>query len=420
LAGAFAVIGLIGTGQPVEVRPGGSTSDGPPTLLSGAAALIATGLRASVSETPTDALAALVRASSLLEPADAGVLLPDSPAALAALVAVQCGELTVAESVLQRAIAAGMGGVPFAVRHRLLQAWVCLVRGDLAATHERLRNALAARPAGSPLSPRDWLFAVALEVGLARRTSDLSALRRVWAQAGEVVIRHPIDLYTLLPLGEFAIAAARLGDSGRLAGHLVEADLLLRQHGNPPLWANPLRWSRTHAAIIAEQWPAAEAEVAALTEHAGQSRYHGVLAAAAQTWLDILHREVDPTAVENVARALHGAGLRWDAARLAGQAAIRTADRKAMVGLMECARLLQGDTPAPDAPTDPDGARPGKLSEREQQVARLVLSGLTYREVGDQLFISAKTVEHHVARMRQRLGSGNRRELLAQLRELLG
>src|SRR5439155_19084082 len=135
------------------------------------------GLRASVSgSAATDALTALVRASSLLEPADAAVLLPDSPAALAALLAVQCGELTVAESVLRRAIAAGMGGVPFAVRHRLLQAWVCMVRGDLAATHDLLRGALAARPAGSPLSPRDWLFAVALEVGIARRSSDLGAL----------------------------------------------------------------------------------------------------------------------------------------------------------------------------------------------------------------------------------------------------
>jgi DNA-binding CsgD family transcriptional regulator len=421
LSGAFAVIGLIGTAQPFETAVAESTSDSPPTLLSGAAALIAAGLRASVAAEPeADALTSLVRAASLLEPAGAGMLLPDSPAALAALLAVHSGELTVAESVLQRAVAAGMGGVPFAVRHRLLQAWVCMVRGDLAATHELLRDALAARPAGSPLSPRDWLFAVALEVGLARRSSDLSALRRVWAQAGEAVIRHPIDLYTLLPLGELAIAAARLGDSDRLAGHLAEAELLLRQHGDPALWANPLHWSRVQAAIIAERWADAEAAVTALAEHAGQSRYHGVLAAAARSWLSVLRGEVDAEGVEAVARELHAVGLRWDAARLAGQAAIRTSDRKAMVGLMECARLLQGDSPAPEAATDPDATGTGKLSEREQQVARLVLSGLTYREVGDRLFISAKTVEHHVARMRQRLGSGNRRELLAQLRELLG
>jgi DNA-binding CsgD family transcriptional regulator len=143
-----------------------------------------------------------------------------------------------------------------------------------------------------------------------------------------------------------------------------------------------------------------------------------VLAAAATTWLEVVAGRVDPTAVEEAAKGLHSAGLRWDAARLAGQAAIRTADRKAMVNLMECARVLQGDVSTVDPVAEAPAA--GKLSEREQQVARLVLDGLTYREVGDRLFISAKTVEHHVARMRQRLGATNRRELLAQLRLLLG
>jgi DNA-binding NarL/FixJ family response regulator len=418
LANAFAVIGLIGTGQGAETQLGMSTSDGPPTLLAGAATLMAHGVQQSITGTPTDALSTLVRAASLLEPADHAALLPDSPAALAALVAVQCGELPVAESVLQRAIQAGLGGVPFAVRHRLLRAWVGLCRGDLTATHERLHNAVAARPPGTTPPPRDWLFAVALEVGLARRTSDLGALRRLWAQAGDAVIRHSVDLYTLLPLGEFTVAAARLGDSDRLAAHLAAARELLAQHGNPPLWTTWLAWSQLHAAIISEQRGAAEEHLATLSTNA--NRFTATLAGAARCWLDILAGKVDPTAVEEAARDLHASGLRWDAARLAGQAAIRTADRKAMVGLMECARIMQGDVAIPDATSDPDNASPGRLSEREQQVARLVLDGLTYREVGDRLFISAKTVEHHVARMRQRLGSTNRRELLVQLRQLLG
>jgi DNA-binding CsgD family transcriptional regulator len=56
------------------------------------------------------------------------------------------------------------------------------------------------------------------------------------------------------------------------------------------------------------------------------------------------------------------------------------------------------------------------LSERERQVAELVVAGLTYKQVGDRLFISAKTVEHHMARMRQRLGASSRSELLSELR----
>ncbi|HEU5470607.1 MAG TPA: LuxR C-terminal-related transcriptional regulator [Actinophytocola sp.] len=417
LSNAFAAIGLIGTGAPDAAGAllGGSPPDGPPTLLSGAAELMARGVHASVTGRPASALADLVRASSLLEPAEAAVLLPDSPAALAAVVALHAGELAVAESVLQRAVRSGMGGLPFAVRHRLLYAWVSLIRGDLDATRQRLRDAGAARTAGAPLPPRDWLFAVALEVGLARRASDLEALRRVWARAGDAAIRHPVDLFTLLPLGELAIAAARMGEEDRLAGHLATARMLLDALDDPPLWAAGLAWSRLHAAIVAERPALAQEQAAVLARHAGHGRQHTLLAAAARCWLDVLGGTIDPAAIEPVARDLHAAGLRWDAARLAGQAAIRTPDRRAMVALMDCARSLSGAGPVP-APDEPG---PARISERERQVARLVLDGLTYREVGDRLYISAKTVEHHVARMRQRLGAANRRDLLAQLRTML-
>jgi DNA-binding CsgD family transcriptional regulator len=53
-------------------------------------------------------------------------------------------------------------------------------------------------------------------------------------------------------------------------------------------------------------------------------------------------------------------------------------------------------------------------------VAELVLAGMTYKQIGGRLFISAKTVEHHVARIRQRLGCTSRSDLLAKLRELSG
>ena len=75
------------------------------------------------------------------------------------------------------------------------------------------------------------------------------------------------------------------------------------------------------------------------------------------------------------------------------------------------------DAPATDAPVP---AEDGQLSEREREVAALVLEGLTYKQIGERLFISAKTVEHHVARMRQPLGSGSRGDLFAQLRSILG
>ena len=48
-----------------------------------------------------------------------------------------------------------------------------------------------------------------------------------------------------------------------------------------------------------------------------------------------------------------------------------------------------------------------------------MLDGLTHKEIGAILFISPKTVEHHVARIRQKLGAATRAEMLAGLRATL-
>ncbi|WP_062305045.1 response regulator [Demequina subtropica] len=52
-----------------------------------------------------------------------------------------------------------------------------------------------------------------------------------------------------------------------------------------------------------------------------------------------------------------------------------------------------------------------KLTEREQEVMRLIARGYTYREVGEKLFISVKTVETHVGKVLHKLQLSNRHEL---------
>ena len=52
-----------------------------------------------------------------------------------------------------------------------------------------------------------------------------------------------------------------------------------------------------------------------------------------------------------------------------------------------------------------------KLTEREQEVMRLIARGYTYREVGAKLFISVKTVETHVGKVLRKLQLSNRHEL---------
>ena len=414
----FAALGLIGTGRLAEAdalltQPGGG---GPPTLLAGAARQLAQGVRESVAGSATTALATLTRAAVLIEPLGRNVLLPDTPAALAALVAMHCGEFAVAEAVLRRAIESGMGGAIAVRRHLLLRGWTAMLRGGFDAA----RSDLVTATSNGPVEPRDWLLATGLEIGLARRDSDLSALRTVWDRAREAIVRHPADLFALLPLGELAVAAGRLHDTERLAPHLGQATELLQQLGNPPLWSTSLSWNRMHAAVLDEHPEDADRHAATLAGFAPANPFCAAVADAAQVWVKLLAGDVDPVETEAAARALAAAGLVWDGARLAGQAAIRTPDRAAMVALLDCARIIQGrqQEPQQEAPLAADNAT--TLSDREREVAELVVSGLTYKQIGEKLFISAKTVEYHVARMRQRLGSDTRSDLLNQLRGLLG
>ena len=51
------------------------------------------------------------------------------------------------------------------------------------------------------------------------------------------------------------------------------------------------------------------------------------------------------------------------------------------------------------------------LTSREQEVLRHIARGYTYREVAEQLFISAKTVETHVSSVLRKLQLTNRHEL---------
>jgi DNA-binding CsgD family transcriptional regulator len=463
-AAVLAVPALIGTGALDEARevlrgpvqaPG--TPPRPPTLLAGAEELMAKGAYDSVAGSPTAALSQLTRAASLLESSHRAALLPDTPAALAALVAVHCGELDVAQSVLERAVRVGLGGRSADTRHRLLLGWIALFRGATPAARSALA---AASPPGAQLEPRDEFLAAALDVALTRRTGDLASLMPAWGRAREAIVRHPVDLFVLQQLGELSIAATRLRESSWVRPHLDEAAELLASLGNPALWAAPLYWSALQAAILSESREDAQRHAAALEKAAGASRYTAAMAAAAPHWVRLLDSEVDATAVEAAARGLHSVGLAWEGGKLAGQAAIRTRDRKAMSTLLGCARALQSSGSGaragaePDAGSQPDtdtgptgipvtvpvarsaggshpgagesdsppavGADDGPLSGREREVAALVLEGLTYKEIGEQLFISAKTVEHHVARMRQRLGSSSRGELFAHLRQIVG
>ena len=101
-----------------------------------------------------------------------------------------------------------------------------------------------------------------------------------------------------------------------------------------------------------------------------------------------------PDLLDDGVAALERAGLVWEASRLVGHAAIRAGDARETRALLGRARGLKSALPIVDEVGDQAGT---VLSAREQEVGAGVLDGLTHKEIGALLFISPKTVEHHVA-----------------------
>jgi len=63
------------------------------------------------------------------------------------------------------------------------------------------------------------------------------------------------------------------------------------------------------------------------------------------------------------------------------------------------------------APPEPSGP-PDDLTEREVEVLRLIALGHTNAEIGEQLYLSVRTVESHRAHIQQKLRRTSRADLV--------
>ncbi|MDT5335278.1 MAG: hypothetical protein QOD90_783 [Mycobacterium sp.] len=426
VVGAAAVVAALGVGDVAAARAALDVdTSGPPTSTARAARGLADGLVLTLESSYPTAIARL--AQSITEQASA-VVTPDTPSALVTLVALHGGDSVRARSAIGRAVrSTGVDEGFVAHRHTLLLGWARMLDGQLAAA-----AADAASVAGVNLHRRDALWAAALQTAVARRGGDTGGVQKHWYAAMEVLSEYSMDLFALLPLGELWVAAARLRQVDLIQPALDEAFNLLDTLGNPTLWAVPLHWAGVHAGILANSPGSVAPHGQALTAAAGSSSYARALATAGRTWLRVLANHVDTDEVTAAARSLTQFGLTWDATRLASQAALQTPDGRVSGAMLQLARDLKfaasggednadfAEVPAVAAP--PPGsstARESRLSDREREVAELLLQGMPYRDIGSQLFISAKTVEHHVARIRRRLGAESRSELISMLRAIL-
>jgi len=210
--------------------------------------------------------------------------------------------------------------------------------------------------------------------------------------------------------------------------------------GVDPVTAQELIDQARASALVTDADLLLAAAVAPLRALLGEPRYNAVQHRLLSTKLDAgllgTHTAVllaesgirDPrladflcTAAERADRA---AARYYTAAVASGADQDSIADRwaAAMIRAEEPIETPANSFGAPDVQALPRTARttepPNRLSDREYEVAELILLGLTYREIGARLYISAKTVEHHVARIRRRIGAGSRSELLSMLRAM--
>ncbi|MFJ4658603.1 LuxR C-terminal-related transcriptional regulator [Nocardia sp. NPDC088792] len=370
--------------------------------------------------------AALAAASHLIHAAHAGVapgedggdrVLPCSAVSMAVLLCLSMGEPRRAADALRNVAADPQSAV--------LTAWVAMLGGD-----EQSAQAIMSKLDVGVLDPRDRLLAHGVIVGLARRGGDHTALTLAWQAAYPLFDEVGADLLALLPIGELWLAGIRLRDEGRVTALVDAAGDLLRRLGDPPAWSNAFHWYAIQAAIAHESpnelLPHAHRLKAAAAAGDPQA---AALADAGRTWVLVLRGQVDREQVEAAVARLAGLGLSWDAARLASEAALAAGDSATATALLKLARTVRAQSRPPEPPIRPPAPAPAQqprpeplpdtvLSEREREVAELVLLGLTYREIGARLYISAKTVEHHVARIRRRIGAGSRSELLSMLRAM--
>ncbi|MGW6425778.1 LuxR C-terminal-related transcriptional regulator [Nocardia sp. NPDC055053] len=398
-------------------RMSGAAQHWPPTEADAGARLIASALHESLDPHGAGTAAAI---SALIQAGNAGDdrYLPCTAVSIATLLCLGAGEPSRARDSLARAAGSQLP---------VLAAWTALLGGD-----ERGAASTLAEIDIPALAPRDQLLAHALAVGLARRGGDHAALARAWQAACPLFDQLEADLLSLLPIGELWLAGIRLRDARRIDPLVDAAKTLLRKLGRAPAWTNSFHWYGVQAALADEspQELLPHAHALKTAAEAGD-RQAGVLADAGRTWVLVLRGNVAAAEVQAAVSALAELGLTWDAARLASEAALAAGDSATATTLLKLARSVrvQSQPVEPSRPTaqplpqTPDGPAPltseaAALSDREREVAELVLLGLTYREIGARLYISAKTVEHHVARIRRRIGARSRSELLSMLRAM--
>jgi len=251
----------------------------------------------------------------------------------------------------------------------------------------------------------------------------------------EGLLAGPPPDMMLLPLPRAIRAECLLaaGDVDRGVAELLETADWVEAQGEPSpgAWHYPAalvdgllaQARRSEASAVARAWLARTEAFGALTT-LGMAQRAVALTETGETQLQGLWQaettlKASPSKSEHARALLEvGAALRRCGQRAAAREPLsRALDQATRCGAALIAARARDELTA-------TGARPRRdrltgvdaLSPSERRVADLVATGMTNREVASALFISRKTVEHHLGSLYTKLGTNDR----ARLAELLG
>lgn len=277
----------------------------------------------------------------------------------------------------QTAIAAATRAVPLLHAQLILAAW----RGctdETAEIHATIVREAARRGHGTEVSLAQYALAV-LHNGLGNYPAAQDAALRA-CESDE--LNH-----SNLALPELIEAASRAGQPERAAHALDE--LSSRALASGTQWALGLA---AHSRALTSTGPAAEDHYYEAIERLRDCRMTVYLARAHLVYGEWLRRE----------------GRRQDAREQLRTAHQLLSDMGAEAFAERAANELRATGEHPRKRT----AQPAdRLTAQELHIARLVATGATSREVGTQLFLSARTIEAHLRNIFRKLGITSRRQL---------
>ncbi|OKJ08282.1 AAA family ATPase [Kitasatospora sp. CB01950] len=257
-------------------------------------------------------------------------------------------------------------------------AYLAAARGEDARCREQA--GLARARGASGVRWAQWALGV-LELG-AGRAED------AWAQLAALTGGgHNFHVSATRSVPDLVEAAVRLRRPEEVAEPLARFERWAERGGRP--WARALV-HRCHALLAPDEW-AEDLYLAALARHAEQPR----------PW------------EQARTELLYGEWLRRNRRKAEARVPLRSAEQTLrQLGALpwaERARLELDATGAP-ATGGPVKAVAG-LTPQESQIVRLAAQGLSNRDIAAQLFLSARTVGHHLYKAYPKLGVSSRTDL---------